>query len=205
MIQSKTDTEREPSKLLRELIAKEEALSTDERRTLLFHQENIAYPETARWCLSGMKNLSRPSKDPVAALTLIQCGALDAILKILTIDTDFVDTSNIYPGVKVDNGVIRNNPYVWDSNSMQDAALYILMNLAITPATRSDLRNPSIVRKVSAIAHFSSSPSDGTSNHDEEEQKNLQCLKAVSLCYLFQMISKYFQLITHHFFLSYSG
>jgi hypothetical protein len=186
MIQSKTDTEIEPSKLLRELIAKEEALSTDERTTLLFHQENIAYPETARWCLSGMKNLSRPSKDPIAALTLIQCGALDAILKILTIDTDFIDTSNMYPGVKVDNGAIRNDPYVWDSNSMQDAALYILMNLAITPATRFDLRKPSIVRKISAVADFSSSPSDGTSNHDEEEQKNLQCLKArMTLSYLF--------------------
>lgn len=178
-----------PSKLLRELIAEEEAMSEDERITLPFNPEKIAYPETSRWCLCGIKNLSRPSKDPVAALTIIKCGALDAILRILTIGSasapqtsnDFIGvSSNAYRDMNLEDCVIRNDPYVWDSSSMQDAALYILMNLAITPATRPDIRNSSVVRKISAVARFSISPANGSSNLDEEEQKNLQCLKAVS-------------------------
>ncbi len=46
---------------------------------------NIAHPETAKWCMCGMKNLSRPSRDPVAAKKLIQCGVLNVILRVLQV------------------------------------------------------------------------------------------------------------------------
>ena len=79
----------------------------------------------------------------------------------------------------------RNDPYTWDSNSMQDAALYILMNLALTPATRPNLRNDNIARRISVIARYSSSPtSPKAGDNEEERQKDLQCLKA-------RMISAY--------------
>ena len=72
---------------------------------------------------------------------------------------------------------------------MQDAALYILMNLAITPSTRPFLRNPIVAKKVGTIAKFSTSPQDSSSksvSKAEESQKDLQCVKArMILAYLF--------------------
>ena len=82
---------------------------------------------------------------------------------------------------------------------MQDAALYILMNLALTPVTRPHLRNKFVARKISVIARYSSSPSHGNGNGNNsghgdddidngngEKQKDLQCLKArMTLAYLF--------------------
>ena len=81
----------------------------------------------------------------------------------------------------------ENDPFTWDSNSMQDTALYILMNLALTPAIRPHLRNPNVARKLGAIAKFSSSCATFQSlSVDEEKQQNLQCLKArMTLGYLF--------------------
>lgn len=87
-----------------------------------------------------------------------------------------------------------NNPYTWDSNSTQDAALYVLMNLALTPVTRPHLRNDNVARRISLIAQYSSSPilpNQGDGEDDQgalngEKQKNLQCLKArMILAYLF--------------------
>ena len=62
---------------------------------------------------------------------------------------------------------------------MQDAALYILMNLALTPATRPQLRNENLARRLSVISRYSSSPISPTAGvNGEEQQKDLQCLKA---------------------------
>ena len=48
--------------------------------------------------------------------------------------------------------------YTWDANSMQNAALYIVMNLVLTPITRSYLRNEHVARQISVSARYSSSP-----------------------------------------------
>lgn len=75
---------------------------------------------------------------------------------------------------------VHNNPYMWDVNSIQDTALYILMNFAVCPSTRTYLKEQNIVGDyVSRIATYSSSPSSPNSISDEEKQKDLQCLKAV--------------------------
>jgi len=111
--------------------------------------------------------------------------------------------SNLYSSnIVCTNSALENDPYTWDSNSMQDAALYILMNLALTPVTRPHLRNEYVARKISVIARYSSSPMHGNSGHandngngngdddsdngNGEKQKDLQCLKArMTLAYLF--------------------
>ena len=81
-----------------------------------------------------------------------------------------------------------NDPYTWDSNSIQDAGLYILLNLAIHPSTRSYLKQENAANAISLVARFSSSPIPSpSSENDEEKQKNLQCLKAVS-----QLLNPYF-------------
>ena len=46
---------------------------------------NVTHVETARWCLCGIKNISRPSKDPIAAQALLDCGILDVVLRVLSI------------------------------------------------------------------------------------------------------------------------
>ncbi len=51
-----------------------------------FHPNHIIYPETARWALCGMKNLSRPPcKDSFASHRLIQCGILPILLQTLNV------------------------------------------------------------------------------------------------------------------------
>jgi len=95
---------------------------------------------------------------------------------------DVVRDSHISWNDRVDH----NDPYTWDSNSIQDAALYILMNLALTPLTRTHLRNDNVARRISVIARYSCSPTTPSSKKDEEKQKDLQCLKArMTLAYLF--------------------
>ena len=51
---------------------------------------NITHPETARWCLCGIKNLTRPSKDPIAAQALVQSGIIQVVLRVLSIGSGAV-------------------------------------------------------------------------------------------------------------------
>lgn len=68
---------------------------------------------------------------------------------------------------------------MWDSNSMQDTALYMLMNLAISQTTQPYLNKNNVGNAVSLVAKYSSSLTSHSSTGDEEKQKDLQCLKAV--------------------------
>ena len=72
---------------------------------------NIAHPETAKWCMCGLKNLSRPSRDPVAAKMLIQAGVLHVVLRVLQVGSgsmrqasnDFHKfSSGEYKGINID-------------------------------------------------------------------------------------------------------
>ena len=51
----------------------------------LLNPSHMMYPETARWCLSALKNLSRPCKDSSAARTLIDSGIMYFILRFISI------------------------------------------------------------------------------------------------------------------------
>jgi hypothetical protein len=78
---------------------------------------------------------------------------------------------------------------MWDGNSIQDTALYILMNLAISHSTRPYLNEHNVGKAVSLVAKYScsslitstspNSNSNPSSVDNEEKQKDLQCLKAV--------------------------
>ena len=52
------------------------------------------------------------------------------------------------------------------------------MNLAVSQSTRHHLKNNDVRELLSRIAKYSSTPTSSIS--DEEKQKDLQCLKAVS-------------------------
>jgi hypothetical protein len=45
------------------------------------------YPETVRWCLAALKNLTRPTTDPTAACSLIKVGIVPHILEFLRVDS----------------------------------------------------------------------------------------------------------------------
>jgi hypothetical protein len=99
--------------------------------------------------------------------------------------------------------IVRNDPYLWDGNSIQDTALYILMNLAVSQSTRHHLKNNDVKESLSRIAKYSSTPTSSIS--DEEKQKDLQCLKAVRFV-IFQIVVHFFclsfRLTWKHYFLS---
>lgn len=54
-------------------------------KTVLLDPARLKYAETARWCLSAIKNLTRPSKESQAVNTLIKTGIIPLILKLVTV------------------------------------------------------------------------------------------------------------------------
>lgn len=52
----------------------------------VFDVDDIAFPETARWALCGLKNLTRPpSKNTFAAEKLLQCNILPILFNTVTV------------------------------------------------------------------------------------------------------------------------
>jgi hypothetical protein len=51
----------------------------------LLDPAKLLYPETARWCLSAIKNLTRPAKESPASSCLIETGILPLIMKLVTV------------------------------------------------------------------------------------------------------------------------
>lgn len=60
---------------------------------LLVDPAHMLFPETARWCLSALKNLSRPCKDSAAADILVNSGILLLIMRFISIGEP-IDTEN---------------------------------------------------------------------------------------------------------------
>ena len=76
-----------------------------------------------------------------------------------------------------------NSPATWDSNSMQDAALFIVLNLAACSASRDYVYGDDVISILSAITEFQNlklSQDDGLSE-EQKSQQDFQCLKAVSI------------------------
>lgn len=135
-----------------------------------------SYPETVRWCLCGMKSLTRPCRDPFAAHALLQSGILPIILNILDI-----------PHAENCNGIVTGTikPHNWESHSIYDSALYILFNLSITPSARLFLRKNNATKILRNVASYSSFSNTLNPLPAEEKQKDIQCLKArMSLAFL---------------------
>eukprot|EP00978_Attheya_sp_CCMP212_P007561 scaffold17461_cov53-Attheya_sp.AAC.10 len=52
---------------------------------LVFDASKQLYPETARWCLCALKNLTRPSRDALSAHALMDTGIVPLLLRIITV------------------------------------------------------------------------------------------------------------------------
>jgi hypothetical protein len=150
------------------------------------------FPETARWCLSALKNLTRPCKDVAAPTDLIESGVVPLILQFITIaDPNKLEatqncgsnSSSSETPTPSDPAYEEypNAPHTWDSNSMQDSALSIVMNLAACPSSRAYVNDIDAVSTLSCITEYN------TQKQEEQEltlevarQQEFQCMKAVS-------------------------
>lgn len=142
------------------------------------------FPETARWCLSALKNLSRPSKDPTAANGLVKTGILILIMRFITIAST-VDSENTYENTNHGPESLHhfdNAPTRWHSNSIQDSALYVVMNLAATKASRDYLRELNTINLLTCITDYNKPMRRELYGEltDEQRQLEFQRLKAVS-------------------------
>lgn len=158
------------------------------------------YPETARWCLTAMKNLTRPCNDATAAHILIKSGTYSLILQYIAVvetsspllpDSGFranstspssSDSSQVNEADPLGEDIVVNDPSNWDSNSVQDTALSIVINLAACPASRELMHEGDTVKVLSNIAHSPTLVAEAKSakTFDQKQQMDLQCLKAVS-------------------------
>jgi hypothetical protein len=165
----------------------------------LASESHQLYPETARWCLSALKNLTRPCNDATTAHILIKSGVHSLILQyisVIEVSVPFASGSDLRahstsPGSsdspQVDeadptgNDIVRD-PSTWDSNSEQDTALSIVINLAACPASRELMHEGYTIKVLSNIANSHTLRRGGKFpiTFDQKQQLDLQCLKAVS-------------------------
>jgi hypothetical protein len=179
--------------------------------------DNELFPETARWCMSALKNLTRPCKDTLAAKQLVQTRIVPLVLEFVTISAirSDEDRNDGLTGVKVHPSTSQapgspnslgsgsypthdkadqlgndveftNASSTWDSNSMQDAALYLVMNLAANPSSRTYLKDCGALRILSFITKYRASQmknpdytEDNGSTAEELSKENFQSIKAV--------------------------
>ena len=153
------------------------------------------YPETARWCLAALKNLTRPCKDATAAHILIKSGMFSVILQYLTISGAYSlneppqfdpsrnsgsQSSSDTPAPSDPAEKVSNAPTSWDSNSMQDAALFIALNLSACSSSRDYIYEADAINVLSTIAEFSALGLGADASKDQKQQQEFQSLKAVS-------------------------
>jgi hypothetical protein len=202
LVENDPENPKTPSELLANLLAEDVRQRLD---SPLCMKDTLARPckqlfaETARWCLTAIKNLTRPSKDSTfAARALIHAGIVPHILRFITIPASNLpagNDNNDTPDAGTSERVVpvtdnfRNAPSTWDSNSAQDAALFVILNLAAEPSAREYMREMDTVALMSMIIVFDkSSEVFGESKDTEDEKKivELQCIKArMALAYLF--------------------
>lgn len=246
------------------------------------------YPETAKWCLSALRNLTKPCNcDATAAHVLIKSGIFSLIVQCITtlgvdssssggssssgkssaststsaidvtrmgisrmeelsspphppldiedvtvnsniqLDINFLSssygkmcsrnvtdqphsTAGAVSNIGCGRGVVEresereaptptmsslllptsNSPYSWESNSMQDAALSVVLNLSASSRSREYMNEPHIVKILSTIAGYPKllgrrlrknvSQSNVTITSEEHQTMHFQALKAVS-------------------------
>ena len=140
--------------------------------------ENYVYPESARWCLAALKNLTRPTATP-GAQKLLETGIVPLIMRIISIGAvspakSISDGSS--PAAEPDENVNSGDATAWDSNSMQDTALFVVLNLAA--ALPEEVTQLGGVHILSLIADYRGT---GCETLEQTSKMQFQSIKAVSL------------------------
>lgn len=148
--------------------------------------KQILYPDTARWTLSALQNLTRPaSKDKninPAAHVFLQLGMLPYILRILTIDgdDDHNDIEASFSSIESFNSESPPVTSTWDSQSVEDTALFVLLNLTVLPWTHDRLASDvgPVLARITRVNHEATKT-------DGDKIAMHQCIKArMALAYL---------------------
>uniref|UniRef100_A0A7S4NC32 Uncharacterized protein n=1 Tax=Odontella aurita TaxID=265563 RepID=A0A7S4NC32_9STRA len=157
----------DPRKMLASLVAAEQSelassLAEDKKA---FDPADLLHPETARWCLCAIKNLTRPSsavRDPLTILAVVESGTIPVLLRVVTVSS-------------------ANDVAGWDSNSVQDAALTSLLNLAsLTAVTmvKKHLVEQGAVEVLADVAEVGNKGGGTDPDDDAEKWRKFQRLKA---------------------------
>eukprot|EP00526_Cylindrotheca_closterium_P004682 CAMPEP_0113628566 /NCGR_PEP_ID=MMETSP0017_2-20120614/14803_1 /TAXON_ID=2856 /ORGANISM="Cylindrotheca closterium" /LENGTH=787 /DNA_ID=CAMNT_0000538879 /DNA_START=103 /DNA_END=2462 /DNA_ORIENTATION=- /assembly_acc=CAM_ASM_000147 len=179
------NNEMTPQARLDILIAKEDQRTYDTDTQFTSEQEK--YPETTRWCLSALKNLSRVVENSSTVQALVHPMMLNDILKYITIpdmllphsESHGSDSSAETPVSREPTDEIINVPYLWDANSKQDAALYILVNICACSHSRVVLKDSEAIDVLlQIIYHANVFRSKKDLSTQERNQQDLQCLKS---------------------------
>jgi hypothetical protein len=181
---------RSPSHRLADLLTEDMRQRLHTASTVVPSPSKQLFPETARWCLTAIKHLTRPSKDTLAARSLIQCGIVPHILRFITVSSFSMDShstsysdspTSVVPGHRDRtfqgvNAMFTNAPSTWDSSSAQDAALFVVLNLSTSASALEYMRTVGTLGLLYVITVY-----DHKDNKDTEDEKQIasfQSLKA---------------------------
>lgn len=169
-----------------------------------FHPDRVLHAPTLRWTLGAMKNLTRPSKYAEITHALINTGVLPCVLKLVTTVSsgnvplcdpqqndildfgDELDTSETTtPTLLHTSSPSGNNtPVQWHSQTAQDSALFLVVNLAAVPSAREYVREIGAVELLSRITSSDCQSVDDPTIQDIEVL-HFQRIKArMALAYL---------------------
>jgi len=198
-----------------EIINNDPSISTAERLVTLVAEDEFSkdsnkplspipavrvFPETARWCLSALKNLTRPSimapsRSFTAAHAIAHSGIVKHILRYITMtnekhidhieplgtgstSSDDKTPEPIEPSLTEDTlEAYSNDPKNWDATSPQDAALFILMNLCLSSVVHEHMCKCGTVSILLAVANYQP-PLGRSIPVDEAQTMRFQKLKS---------------------------
>lgn len=166
---------RSPAEYLGILQASDRTRSTStQTASFQIHQtlpapEDRLFPETVRWCLCILKNLSRPHAEVNISNIVFDSGIVPFLFQCVTLchvksrsptpasrdDLDDYEMRNSTSGMSCSVGL--NSPETWDSSSIEDAALYVLMNLAANDKNHQKLVDMDAILLLSLVTQFAES------------------------------------------------
>lgn len=139
------------------------------------------YPETARWCLIVLKNITRPNSASLGntkpAHLVANSGVVRHLLRFITMShpttmghqnrdqsensvlesksSDDYTPEPVAPAMTEETlETFSNDPKTWDATSPQDAAMFILMNLTLVKELHEVLRDMYVVPMLKDVADF---------------------------------------------------
>jgi hypothetical protein len=199
LVENDPENLKTPCELLANLLAedvRQRVNSPLSMKDTLARPSKQLFAESARWCLTAIKNLTRPSKvSSASARALIHSGIVPHILRFITVpsmelpagssdDTSDSDEGSPMPAEPVTD-TFANAPSTWDSNSEQDAALFVILNLSAEPSAREYLRELGTMALMSTITVYDKNQTFEKGNVNEKKIIEFQCLKArMALAYL---------------------
>lgn len=140
--------------------------------TLPSHEDQL-FPETVRWCLCILKNLTRPHSDIKIADIVFRSGIVPFLLQCITLchvksrspvseENPAIDSYDVVESPSnISSSVALNSPDTWDSSSSEDAAMYVLMNLAANDKNHRRLLDMDSILLLSLVTQFAESHARG--------------------------------------------